>query len=95
MFTYPPISTGFKDKEHYYFAEGKLELLDAENEWFFDTVTKELYAWVPGGGSPDPVAHTARLASRAQPSPGLATLTAEDAECVEYGAGPYGSGRYG
>jgi hypothetical protein len=52
MFTYPPVSTGFKDKEHYYFAEGKLELLDAENEWFFDPATRELYAWVPGGGDP-------------------------------------------
>ena len=51
-FTYPPITTGFKDKEHYYFVEGKLELLDAENEWFFDVATSNLYVWVPGGGSP-------------------------------------------
>jgi len=52
-FTHDLVSSGgYKDKEHYYFVEGKLELLDAENEWFFDTVTKELYVWVPGGGSP-------------------------------------------
>ena len=32
MFTHAPVSSGgYKDKEHYYFIEGKLELLDAEN----------------------------------------------------------------
>jgi hypothetical protein len=51
-FTYPPVSITFKDKEHFYFVEGKLELLDAENEWFYDPVTKSLYAWLPGGGNP-------------------------------------------
>ncbi|VGO16262.1 hypothetical protein PDESU_04853 [Pontiella desulfatans] len=53
MFTHAPVSaSGYKDKEHYYFVEGKLELLDAENEWFYDTVTSNLYAWVPGGVTP-------------------------------------------
>ncbi|VGO23172.1 hypothetical protein SCARR_05277 [Pontiella sulfatireligans] len=53
MFTHAPVSSGgYKDKEHYYFVVGKLELLDAENEWFFDTATSNLYVWVPGGGNP-------------------------------------------
>lgn len=52
MFTFDPITTGFKDKEHYYYAETKLELLDTENEWFYDVSTKTLYLWAPGGGVP-------------------------------------------
>jgi len=52
MFTYPPVSIDYKDKEHFYFVEGKLELLDAEKEWFFDPYTKRLYVWIPGGQNP-------------------------------------------
>jgi hypothetical protein len=35
-----------------YYVECKLDLLDAETEWFFDTTTKELYLWAPGGEIP-------------------------------------------
>ena len=51
-FTYDPVSIDFKDKEHFYFVEGKLELLDQEKEWFYNPDTNMLYAHVPGGGSP-------------------------------------------
>ncbi|VGO16896.1 hypothetical protein PDESU_05488 [Pontiella desulfatans] len=50
-FTYAPATT-YLTYSHYYYLEGKLNLLDAEKEWFFDTATKTLYLWVPGGGSP-------------------------------------------
>ncbi|MEI6604594.1 MAG: Ig-like domain-containing protein [Verrucomicrobiota bacterium] len=54
-FTYAPISSGyqkFSNNNHRYFIEGKLALLDAEKEWFFDTSTKALYLWAPGGAIP-------------------------------------------
>ena len=35
-----------------YYVECKLNLLDAETEWFFDTATKELYLCPPGGAIP-------------------------------------------
>ena len=44
----------FKDKvsHHGYFVEGKLGLLDSENEWFLDPKNNELYLWAKGGVNP-------------------------------------------
>jgi hypothetical protein len=50
-FTYNPAAT-YLANNHHYFLECKLNLLDAEKEWFFDTATKTLYLWAPGGGVP-------------------------------------------
>ena len=38
---------------HGYFLEGKLGLLDEENEWFFDRKTKQLYLWAENGVNPE------------------------------------------
>ncbi len=38
--------------KHGYFLEGKLGLLDVENEWFYDPKSKEIYLWAPQGKSP-------------------------------------------
>ncbi|MCK5173132.1 MAG: hypothetical protein KAR47_07050, partial [Planctomycetes bacterium] len=43
---------GYRDVHHYYYMECKLNLHDAEKEWFYDKNTKELYLWAPGGGVP-------------------------------------------
>ncbi|WOH35717.1 right-handed parallel beta-helix repeat-containing protein [Thalassotalea fonticola] len=45
----------YKGKIHRqgYFLEGKLALLDEENEWFFDPETNQLYLWAENGVSPD------------------------------------------
>ncbi len=54
-FTYAPIAAGyqkFSSNNHRYFIEGKLSLLDAEKEWFFDPSSKALYLWAPGGAAP-------------------------------------------
>ena len=54
-FTYAPIASGyqkFSNNNHRYFIEGKLALLDAEKEWFFDPSSKTLYLWAPGGVAP-------------------------------------------
>ena len=50
-FTYSN-ATSYVSKELHYFLECKLNLLDTEKEWFFDTDTKTLYLWVEGGGTP-------------------------------------------
>ena len=42
----------FRPKHHYYYLEGKLALLDAEREWFYDRQSKTLYLWAPGGKAP-------------------------------------------
>ena len=44
----------FKDKTHRhgYFLEGKLALLDEENEWFYNPKSKEIYLWAPDGKHP-------------------------------------------
>lgn len=44
----------YQDKihKHGYFLEGKLGLLDEENEWFYDTKTKTIYLWTPEGKHP-------------------------------------------
>ena len=39
-------------KQNSYFLECKLNLLDTEKEWFFDSSTKTLYLWAEGGGVP-------------------------------------------
>lgn len=51
-FTYTPVPA-YKDKHHYYFLEGKLELLDAPGEWYYDKDSKELFLWMPDGSVPD------------------------------------------
>ncbi|MCK5174767.1 MAG: right-handed parallel beta-helix repeat-containing protein, partial [Planctomycetes bacterium] len=51
-FTYNPVTITFKDKEHFYLIEGKLNLLDAEREWFYDKISRTLYLWAPGGIDP-------------------------------------------
>ena len=51
-FTYNAVSFTFKDKHHYYFMEAKLNLLDAEKEWYYDSSADLVYLWAPGGGSP-------------------------------------------
>jgi hypothetical protein len=35
-----------------YYVENKLEFVDTQKEWFFDTATKDMYLWAPGGGAP-------------------------------------------
>ncbi len=50
-FDYQSVSS-WKDKHHYYFLEGKLSFLDADNEWFFGTENGQryLYAWSSNNG---------------------------------------------
>ena len=50
-FTYDEAET-YIAKNHYYFLEAKLNLLDVEKEWFFDATDKTLYLYAPGGGEP-------------------------------------------
>ncbi len=50
-FTYDLVPA-YKDKHHYYYLEGKLELLDAAGEWFYDRNTKELFVWMPDSTVP-------------------------------------------
>ena len=50
-FSYSSASS-YKTVWHHYFLEGKLNLLDVEKEWFYDTGSKTLYLRVPGGGTP-------------------------------------------
>jgi len=38
---------------HGYFLEGKLGLLDEENEWFYDVKSKQLYLWAQNGVNPE------------------------------------------
>lgn len=54
-FEYEDIPISFREKEHYYYLERKLELLDAEKEWFYDQGSGYLYLWAPGGGVPSGV----------------------------------------
>ncbi|GAL03729.1 chitinase [Photobacterium aphoticum] len=42
-----------KYEEGHYYLEGKLALLDSENEWFFDKQTKTVYLWAPDGQDPN------------------------------------------
>ncbi len=36
-----------------YYLDGKLEELDAENEWLYDAATGRVYLYAPGGADPD------------------------------------------
>ena len=38
-------NNAYRDKHHNFFLEGKLELLDQANEWFYDTTSKTLYLY--------------------------------------------------
>ncbi len=51
-FTYDPVP-GWKTKHHDYFLEGKLEFLDTEGEWFFETTMDTLYFYPPNGMDPN------------------------------------------
>lgn len=44
----------YQDKvyKHGYFLEGKLGLLDEENEWFYNPKTKTIYLWASNGAHP-------------------------------------------
>ena len=42
-----------KIERHGYFLEGKLGLLDEENEWFYNAKTNTIYLWTPEGKHPD------------------------------------------
>ena len=44
IFTYEPATT-FLTKDHYYYLEGKIDLLNTQNEWFYDATTKKLSVW--------------------------------------------------
>ena len=35
----------YLSKHHYYFLEGKIDFLDTQNEWFYDSSTKKLSVW--------------------------------------------------
>ena len=35
-----------KEKHHYYYLENKIEFLNSENEWFFDSSDNYLYVWL-------------------------------------------------
>ena len=41
-----------KVERHGYFLEGKLGLLDEENEWFYNAKSKTVYLWTPKGRHP-------------------------------------------
>lgn len=47
-----PTGTFLSTDKDLYFLAGKLELLDADNEWYYDPINKFLYIQVPGGGNP-------------------------------------------
>ena len=55
-FAYDPVPQNeWKNKEHQYFLEGRLEFLDAAGEWFLDTTTPKntLYYYAPPGENPN------------------------------------------
>ena len=39
------IQCAYRNKEHFAFAECKLNLLDTLNEWHYDTLSKTLYVY--------------------------------------------------
>ncbi len=41
-----------KNREGYFYLEGKLECLDSAKEWFYNPDTKELYLWADDGKNP-------------------------------------------
>lgn len=50
---------------HGYFLEGKLGLLDEENEWFYDVASKKLYLWAEQGVNPENLAISGKVQSYA------------------------------
>ena len=48
IFNYEPAPT-YLDKHHYYYLEGKIDLLDTQNEWHYNATTKKLSVWRPTG----------------------------------------------
>ena len=44
--------TTYKDKHHYYFFEGKVDLLDTNNEWFYNPLDDILYLYPDDGQNP-------------------------------------------
>ena len=46
-------NNAYRDKHHHFFVEGKLELLDQPNEWFYDTTSKTLYLYADNGQNPN------------------------------------------
>ena len=44
IFNYVPAPT-YLDKHHYYYLEGKIDLLDTQNEWHYNATTKKLSVW--------------------------------------------------
>jgi len=46
-------NNAYRDKHHNFFLEGKLELLDQANEWFYDTTSKTLYLYPEDGQNPN------------------------------------------
>ena len=51
-FTYQPVDL-WKTKHHDYFLEKKIEFLDAEFEWFYDSDLSKLYLWAPNNANPN------------------------------------------
>ena len=43
------IGTPLRNKHHYFFFEGKKELIDTQNEWFLNTSSDILYLYPPSG----------------------------------------------
>ena len=52
MFTYERWDL-WKTKHHDYFLEGKLEFLDSEGEWFYDSDSSKVYLWTPDSSNPN------------------------------------------
>ena len=46
-----------------YFLVGQLWMLDAPGEWYYDAITKTLYAWMPDSRAPTATVSTSRLAT--------------------------------
>jgi len=54
-----------KIERHGYFLEGKLGLLDEENEWFYDAKSNLIYLWTPEGKHPNKFEITGKTQSYA------------------------------
>ena len=42
----------WKEKHHYYYLENKLEFLNTQNEWFYDTNDNYLHVWLANNNIP-------------------------------------------
>ena len=66
MITYDPVPENeWKVKHHDYYLEGKIEFLDSEGEWFFDTSDKMLYFWPPQSQDPNELSIRGKVQSYA------------------------------